>query len=400
MLNKIVHNLMQPRHFWRKVDMSELSELYASMLIRSLALSLIGLFVPIYLYKIGYSVQAIFGYFAVLFIAKTLLDIVSAFVIGRIGPKHAIALSTIGNIINLMMLLSIKELHWPLALLAILSASSLSLFFIAFHTDFSKIKHSEHGGKELGYMAIIERIGGVAGPLLGGVLATFFDARYTIVLAIVLLIGSLVPLLTSNEVVKVHQAVTFNGFTYKKHIRNFVSYACHNTENSVSVVMWTFFIALTVFKLNTYASIGAITALGTGISLLIAKTIGTLVDNKHGNKLLNIGVFANALVMLARPLIRTPLSAIGVNMINDPVTICYRMPFMKNFYDAADNVSGYRIVFIAFSESMSALMRAFIWGGLFISSFNYDPISAIKVVFYITAIISLGIALQPRDNRI
>lgn len=399
MFNELVHNFMRPRHFWRKVDMSELSELYASMLLRSLALSLIGLFVPIYLYKIGYSVQAVLGYFAVFFLARIVVDIAVAFVVGRIGPKHTLALSTVGNIVYLAMLLSIRELHWPLPFLAVVGTITNSLFFIAFHTDFSKIKHSENGGRELGYMAILERIGGVVGPLIGGLLATFTDPRYTIVLAITLFAASLIPLLTTNEVVKVHQVITFKGFTYKKHARHFVAYACHNTENTASILLWTFFIALTVFKTNTYASIGAITALGTGLSLLIAKTVGTLVDQKQGQKLLNVGVVVNSVIHLLRTFVSTPLAALGINVMNDPVTICYRMPFVKNFYDAADSAPGYRIVFIAVSECISAAMRAIFWGGMFVASLYYNPIEVIKIAFYIAALLSLGIALQPRPNN-
>ena len=58
MFNQLVHNFMKPRHFWRKIDMSELSELYASMLFRSLALSLVGLFVQLLIMKLAFCVAA------------------------------------------------------------------------------------------------------------------------------------------------------------------------------------------------------------------------------------------------------------------------------------------------------------------------------------------------------
>jgi hypothetical protein len=78
MLQKAIHKILKPRHFWRDIGFNELSELYTSMLIRSLATSLIGLFVPIYLYKLGYSVRSIFLFFIIFFSVRIFCDIASA----------------------------------------------------------------------------------------------------------------------------------------------------------------------------------------------------------------------------------------------------------------------------------------------------------------------------------
>ncbi len=395
MLQKFINSVLQPRHFWRNVGFDELSELYASMLIRSLALSLIGLFVPIYLYKLGFNITDILGFFAAFFLIRIPVDLAVAFIVGRIGPKHAIVLSTLGNIIYLVMLLTINELHWPLVSLAAVGSVANSLFFIAFHTDFSKVKHTEHGGKEIGYLTILERLGGVLGPLIGGLLATFTDPKYTIVLAIILFAGSLVPLLATQEVVKLHQHVTFKGLQIRQHWRHFTAYSCFNTENTVSVLLWTFYISLVVFTTGTYAKIGVITALSTAVSIIMAKTVGVLVDKKQGRRLLYRGIAVNSIVHAIRPFVTAPLGAISVSLVNDPVTIMYRMPFIKQFYDTADSLPGHRIAFIAVSESFSAALRLVVWGGMYILSMHIDPITAIKCGFFAAVFLSMGIALQP-----
>lgn len=395
MLQKMINSVLQPRHFWRTIGFDELSELYASMLLRSLALSLIGLFVPIYLYKLGYTITEILGFFTVFFLVRIPVDIVVAFIVGRIGPKHCIALSTLGNIVYLVMLLTISDLHWPLYALAAVGTLTNSLFFIAFHTDFSKVKHSEHGGKELSYLMILEKIGGVLGPLIGGLLATFTDAKYTIVLAITVFAASLVPLLATKEVVRVHQHVTFKGLPLKKHWRHFTSYACFDAENTISVLLWTFYISLVVFTTGTYAKIGAIAALTTALSIIVANMVGKRVDKKQGKKLRNRSVVINAVIHGLRPFVITPFGAIAISLANDPVTIMYRMPFIKQFYDTADSLPGYRIAFIAASESIAAILRFLVWGAMFVLSLYIDPITAIKCGFFTAVIFSLGIALQP-----
>jgi hypothetical protein len=399
MVEKIIHKVLAHRHFWRDISFNELSELYASMLLRTLALSLIGLFIPIYLYLQGYSVRDVFLYYFILYAVRALLDICSAFIVGRIGPKHTIGLSTVVSIVHLVMLLTLKELGWPLPVLALLNAAAASLFFVAFHTDFSKIKDSKHGGKEIGYMTMIEKLGGVLGPLVGGALATFLDARYTIIVAISVLLVSLVPLLMTNEVVKVHQHITFRGFPWRSQTKQLISYSCNNTENIICLLLWNFYLALVVFKTGTYAKIGAITALTTALSFFFARYIGKHVDSKNGQKLLRVGVVSNSLVHVMRLFVGAPLAAFGVNAINEPITMCYRMPYAKNYYDTADTLPGYRIAFIALNEATSAFTRSLLWLTLLIASYHVSEITAIKGAFIAAAFLSLGIAMQPKPRN-
>lgn len=396
MIQKIVHKIMRPRHFWRDIGFDELSELYTSMLIRSLATSLIGLFVPIYLYSLGFSVRTIFGFFIIFFIVRIFCDVISALTVARIGPKHTIALSTLANIVFLLLLLTLKDLHWPLAFVAIVGSLTNSLFFIAFHTDFSKIKHPLHGGKELGYLTILEKIGGILGPLIGGVIATVFSPSYTIVIAIILFIISLIPLFMTNEPVKTHQHITLKGFKWRPHIREFVSYTCLNTENVISILLWNFYLAIAIFTKDPYAKIGAITAISTALSLLSVRVVGVRVDNKSDRKLLHFGVVVNSFIHLLRVFVRTPLGALGINVLNDPITVTYRMPFVKQFYDFSDDVPGYRIVYIAANEMISAIAKACVWAGLYIASAHVSEITAMKGAFVVGALFSLGIALQPK----
>lgn len=396
MVEKIVHKVLKHRHFWRDISFDELSELYASMLLRTLAFSLIGLFVPIYLYLQGYTIREVFLYYIILYAARAVLDICSAFVVGRIGPKHTIGLSTVISVIHLVMLLTINELAWPLAVLSIVNAVAASLFFIAFHTDFSKIKDSKHGGKEIGYMTMIEKLGGILGPLVGGAIATFFDAKYTIVVAIIVLLASLVPLLLTNEIVKVHQHISFRGFPWKQQSRQIVSYSCINVENIVCILLWNFFLALVVFQTGTYAKIGAITAVSTALSFFFARYIGGHVDRKNGQKLLHVGVVVNSVVHILRMFVTTPAAAFGVNTVNEPITMSYRMPYVKNYYDIADSLPGFRIAFIAINEATSAFSRSLLWVGLLVASYHMSEITAIKGAFVVAAIVSLGIALQPK----
>ena len=58
------HDLIKYHHF--RVKLTELNEMYFIMSARSVALSMIGIFIPIYLYNLGFPLHIIFFYYAFL----------------------------------------------------------------------------------------------------------------------------------------------------------------------------------------------------------------------------------------------------------------------------------------------------------------------------------------------
>lgn len=53
MLNKIIHKIARQHHPWRKMKFDEMAEVYTSMSLGSFGFGVIGIFVPVFLYKNG-----------------------------------------------------------------------------------------------------------------------------------------------------------------------------------------------------------------------------------------------------------------------------------------------------------------------------------------------------------
>lgn len=386
--------ILKKRHFWRTVDFDELSELYTSQMLRSLSASLVGLFVPIYLYKIGYAVTAICLMFLVWFVVRPLWAYVSARIIGRYGPKHAIAISVVLQIMYLSLVLTIETMHWPLWVIGVVGSLSYGLYMMAFEVDFSKIKHSLHGGKELSYLQMFERLGAILGPIVGGLVATFIDPRFTIALAIVTLCASLVPIFMTAEPVKRHQVIIVKGFPWKRHRRDMYVSTAFTLENVVTVTVWPLFLGIFVLQENTYAALGLLASVSTIVALATVFVIGKLIDANKGRRLLNAGAISNAMLHLLRPFVTAPAQALAVNIINEPLTSMYRMPFLKGRYDASDSVPGYRITYFMLVELFISVANMFFWALLVIVSAHYGDEIALQSAFIIAAIMSLIITKQ------
>lgn len=394
MIQKIIHRLLKGRHYWRFVGFDELSELYTSTMLRSMGLSLIGIFVPYYLFTLGVSIRDILFFLAGVYAIRMLFDVLSGHMVARIGPKHTILASNLFQIGALGLLLTYESFHWPLWIIAILNGGALSMFFVAYHVDFSKVIHADHGGKELGFMTIMERIGAALGPVVGGVIATVIGPQYTIATALVLFVCAVIPLFLSAEPTRLHQKLTFHGLPFGLLKRDLVSRVAMGVDNTASLVLWPFYAAMVLLTVNTYASVGLVTSLGIVASIASAYFIGKVVDRNKGGFLLNWSVTINSVVHLFRTIVSGFGGTIMVNMANEAVTAGYAMPYTKGMYARAEDLPGYRIVYIILAELAvdfgKVLLLLIAWGLTFV----LQPLHAILATFLLAAFLTLIIMTQ------
>lgn len=394
MIQKLIHKIAAPRHPWRTMKFDELAEIYTSMTMRSLGFGIIGIFVPVFLYKSGVDLQSVFYFYAIFFLLRVPVSFATAFIVGRIGPKHTIAISTVVFVVFLSLLLTFEIYDWPLAVMALFFTIANGLFFVAYNTDFSKVNHSKHGGKELGWLYIFERAGFALGPVVGGLIASYISPELTIVVAVLVMLASLVPLFMTNEPVKLHQKIDFKGFKPRKYTANFTALAAFNIENVASTIMWPLLVGVFIFVEDTYAKLGGVIGLGMVISIFSARMFGKFIDNKKGLYLLQYGVTMDTVLHLIRPFITTGAGAVAVSTSNEPITLSYKMPLVKGWYDQADTVEGYRIVYLTWSEMITGFSKGIYCLSLFIACYFWDPLSVLRYNFFFIALIALVMLIQ------
>lgn len=389
-----MHQFLKRSHFWRDTGFDELSELYISNMLRSIALTIFMIFVPFYLYQNGYSAASILGVFGFFFTARAVSDIVGGYLVGRVGPKHTMIISNLLQVVAAALFLTVPSMHWNIVLLAVPWGISQSFFFIAYHVSFSKIKHTPKAGTELGHMQVFEKIGYLLGPLLGGVIGSTFGPQYIFITATVLLILSLWPLFLTAEPVKVHQKIDFISLPIAKIKRDMFANACLGIENSLCINTWAFFVAVFVLSGAVYAQLGTLSAIGVLAGILSAKLIGRLSDSRFARPLLRTSAVINAGTYIIRPFVNNLGGVLAINVANEAVTTGYRMPFMKGVYAAADDLPGYRIAYISTLESIGSIMKATVWFFLAILATVLSLKTVLIIGFAIAALASLGITKE------
>ncbi len=407
MIKKLIYRFLEKRHYWRYVSFSEVAELYASRTLRLLALSMVNVFVAIYLYQQGYNLTFITFVFAGYYLFRAIVSYPFAYLIALIGPKHATLMSNLLFIPSLLLLIALPE-YGIICIIGftVFQALSLSLYDMAYLVDFSKVKHDEHVGKEIGYMQILDQIARGASPFIGGFIAYWFGPQATLFVAAFIFLIAAMPLFFTPEPVKTHQQITFYGIPWRKIRRPLIAYAALGYDTIASTLLWSLYIALAVFGITSsntiYAQLGVLASLTMVAGVIAAKIFGTIIDKHRGKELLSISAVANALLYLARPFAATPLAVLMINIGNQFATAGYSLPFTKGLFALADDLPGYRIAFITLmnaAASLGAMIVCLIVAGL---SLVLDETVSLQWTYGISAVIVLLIMVHkfPALNKL
>lgn len=373
------------RHFWRHVDFSELAELYASRTMRLLAFSMVGVFVAIFLYQMGFSVAFIAFYLFCSFVYRALLMIPFARLVARLGPKHTTLISNLLYVPALVTLATLPLIGLPaLVVFALLQGASVSLYQLSYLVNFSSVKHVDHAGKELGYMYILERIATGLSPIIGGFIAFLFGPQATLLAAAVLFFIAATPLFFSPEPVQTHQHVTFKGFNWRRAWRGIMAHGAIGADFAASGQTWALYIAIVVFGVSSndvYVKVGAVTSITLLVAITSARIYGRLIDRRRGGDLLKFSVVGNMALHIYRIFVTTPTSVVGTNVANEAFTTGQNMPFVRGMFEMSDSLPGYRVVYLAIMQIAYMLGSATFFLALAICAWSLGDVGGIKLSF-------------------
>jgi len=393
MLHKILHRILVRRHFWRYATFSEVSELYASRMLRMLALNIAASFMSIFLYQQGFGIPFIALFWGMFFLFKTIIALPAAALAARIGAKHGILLSNLMYIPS-MIVFALVPLYgpWLLAIVVILQGTSAALYSISYSTDFSKVKSVLHAGKEIAYMNIVEKLTAGLSPLVGGLLAFAFGPQAVLIVAAVLFSLAAAPLLRTGEQEQPHQKLNFKGFPWHLIRPNIPAQIAIGFDVFTSGTVWSLFVAVFILGIGAtnevYAQNGALISVVVFAALGASYAYGKLIDKKRGRDLLRIASIGNALTHVMRAFTGTPVVVAGLNIANEAATTGYTMAYTRGLFDNAD-LSGQRVTYLGLVEAQ-ANFGAAIAGFLlfFLASWLGDQ-SSIHLFFFIAAAVVL-----------
>ncbi len=398
MIKRFIYRLLVGRHYWREVSFSEMAELYTSRVLRTLAVSMVSIFIAIYLYQNGYGLSFIMFYFAGYFALRCFLAWPFAYLVAYIGPKRSSLISNIAYVPALLLFALTPTYGLPAIIgAAIFQALSVTLYDIAYLVNFSKVRDETFTGKELGYMHMLEQVAKGVSPIIGGFTAYWFGPQATLVVASVLFLLAALPLFMSPEPVRTRQRITFHGLGLKRVWGTVVAEMAVGFDFVASGFMWSLLIALTIFGTSSnaiYAELGVLWSITLVAGVVAAKIVGLLVDKHRGRELMRVGVIGDSLTHILRLMAGTPFGVLMVNIFNESVTTAYALPLTKAIFAQADDLPGYRIAYMTIVSASAAFGASVYCTIIGIISLFMTEVSTLQLGYVITAVCVFGLLLN------
>ena len=333
----------------------ELSEMYISIALRDLALSMSGIFVPLYLLvDLEYPLSKVLLFFLIFSLSLTLSVLLAAKFTSRYGVKHGILMSMFGLILYIIFLLTLPY-HNIYFIPAILSGVSTSFYWVNFHVDFARFTDKKNRSREVSLWFITSYLSVLLGPIVGSVIVTFLGFTTLFVIVSLILLLSALPLFLSSEI---YEPIKFS-FRYifqKSHLKEIYFYIGYGIRMMISQVVFPLYL---FFLLTKYISLGAISSLTALGSVLVGYFIGKLSkDEKREKTMLRYGSLFHSLGLFLMLFVKTFIQIAVVNVYLAMSFIFVDLPHHSMMYTRAkkqDNLMEY-IVFREISIGMGRIL--------------------------------------------
>ena len=316
----------------------EVAELYVFASIHGLALSLIVLFEPIYIFLfLGKSVSQTLLYFGLIPLIYAPLSPFAGKVLARLGVKHMMALSVPFIFLYYIVLWQINFAPNMIFLAAFLKIASLFFFWSAFHSDYSRFSRRGQRGKEISaYRAIITSAGAL-GPVIGGIIITFLGFPTLFIIVLFLLLVSLIPLFMSGEVYEEYgdsYEMAFSDAVSESSRKNALAFIGEGVSYGAFLFIWPIF----VFMLSIgFKNIGGISTLALLAGIFLAFYVGRLSDRSDKQRLVKIGSVLTSLAWISQIFVSNVFSAFMAKTFYQLSLTAREIPFSALWVDIIED---------------------------------------------------------------
>ncbi len=312
----------------------ELSEVYFNLSIQSFALSLISVFIPIYLLGIGYSFNEMLIFFIIIYATLGLLSPFCAMLANRIGFKHMIILRTPFLITFLFGLNLIEIINIPLYALAFIGGLSSSLYWNSINSIFAEHSNKLHRGSQTGKMISMPNIASLAGPTIGGILAYMFGFKTLFIITTFFILISLIPLFFTKDT-KPHVNFSIKKmFRIKSNMRFFIYNALNGTRFIAGMIFWPLFIYWGLDGSTTGTGLSrTITSVGI---ILLTFYVGHKTDHSDKYKYIKKGALFVGLLWFIRIFSTTQTEFFALSFLAGFFAVLIDLPFTAASFDQAN----------------------------------------------------------------
>lgn len=309
-----------------------ITSLYIMLAILSFAASLIGVFVPVYLYELGFEIWEVLFFYFLRSAWFVVLGLALLPLLRRMSDKLMMALAIPFLIVfftGLSHLEANQALFW---FLPAIWALYMQFFWVGFHLDFSGAADEGKVGREVGLRNMFMMVAAFAGPIVGGFLIASIGFESTFMVGSFLLFLALVPLffLPTRKMPKgLHlKAIVRNLRNPKTRAYRWSAVGFAN-EKMGAWVVWPLFIFIIIGSVEKF---GTLYSVGFLAAAIMTYLMGSVTDAGRGKRIMFWAVPLHSVIWFIRPFVTAVAGVAGLHVLGDIIYSALRVPWGSKFY--------------------------------------------------------------------
>jgi len=319
--------------------------------------SLLGIFLPIFLYEIfNFNFRYVIYYYLIAHFLYATSVAWGAKYLNEVGLRRSLRISIIiGAFYYFVFFLLDKTMRGhglildqnnQIYLLILLSIIVITLnrilYWVPLHTDLAKFTSKSNRAKQLSLIEATTVALGAVCPIVAGWILMHYNYDVLFIIAIVIYLSSLIPFITlpkTREDFTWTYLQSWKEFLSKKRRRAVLAFAGDGADNVVGVMVWPIFIWELLNK--NFFEVGAIMSLIVAVTVVLQLFIGRFSDLGNKKKMLNFGSVLYAVGWIIKIFISTAFHIFIVSAYHNLANIFARTPFNTLTYEKAADQGHY-----------------------------------------------------------
>ena len=374
------------------------NQFYTSIFLRFLAIGMILIFEPIYLYSyFNQSLPLTLIFFALIHGIFSFLAVFGARIMSKIGFDWAMLISHFFFLAYYIFLVFINFSFLLVPLAIIMKAFGMAFFWPSYHINFTRFAKEDHRGTEVSKKNIAFALPNILGPAIGGVILFNFNYPFLFVFVLIILLISAIPLFMTkekNEIYSDGYREAWKRIFKKKNIKSTIAFSCESFEAGINNYLWPLFMSILSIS---YVSMGGIVSFSFFISMLFILYMGKISNTSKKIKALNIGSLLTSLSWIIKFFVATPFSAFLAHSFYKICRTSANIPFQTFFYEKASIRGSEADEFIVSREIIVNFVRFL---SLSLLALIFLVIPQMNIAFIIAAISCLGFIFISKSSKI
>jgi len=313
---------------------NEISEVYLNLIVQSFGISLISIFVPIYLLKLGFSLNQALVFVMIELGTISLFSPFAAMMAKKFGFKHMIVYRLPLMLFYFIMLYALNFISFPIYLIALGGGISGSMYWVSMHSLFAKYSDKIHRGRQTGKLMTLPNLAALIGPSLGGIIAVTWGFKTLLIISMSLLCIATVPLFFTKDMKPHILKFSFRDMFAKKHLKFITQFAAQGVMTIAGTIIWPIFVFLILDDVVSVGFMATISALGIITFTLI---IGKMSDKVNKMRILRFGGVLMASTFFLRIFALNIKTIFAISFIAGLFSVLIDLPVLAMFYDTANN---------------------------------------------------------------